>query len=105
MQSKLYYNDLLDFYEKLLTEKQQEICHFYYRDDLSLQEISEILNITRAAVHDTIKRCRDELDSYEEKLHHYQGYTKRMMLYEKMRSSNLEEIQEFIDQCIETEND
>ena len=103
--SKLYYNSLLDFYEKLLTQKQQEICNFYFRDDLSLQEISELVNTSRAAIHDIIKRCRIELDSYEEKLGMYASYTKRCKLYEKIRKVGSAEVVKLIDQCLDTEID
>ncbi|MCI5774167.1 MAG: DNA-binding protein, partial [Erysipelotrichaceae bacterium] len=61
-------NELLDQYESLLTAKQQQICQLYYREDLSLMEISELMNITRAAVHDTIKRCEKIMGEYEKNL-------------------------------------
>ena len=56
MDKKLTVSLLLDFYGQVLSEKQFQIMDYYYNDDLSLREISEILGITRQGVHDTIKR-------------------------------------------------
>ena len=103
--NKMEANSLLDFYEKLLTEKQQRICEDYFRDDLSLQEIAEENGISRAAVHDTVKRCEKELQEYEDKLHLYASYQKRMKLYEEIRARGDEETSHLLDLCIDTEND
>lgn len=104
MNDKLYLNGLLDFYGKLLTEKQKEICTYYYREDYSLQEIADIENTSRSAVYDVIRRCRRDLLGYEEKLHLHASYTKRMKLYESIRRI-APEAGELLDACIETEND
>ena len=56
MDDRIRMNLCLDFYEELLTGKQQRICDYYFRNDLSLQEIAEMENVSRAAVHDMIKR-------------------------------------------------
>ncbi len=65
---KAYYNELFDYYQPLLTEKQQEIFIDYYANDFSLGEIAESNNISRNAVFDTIKKVEKLLDYYEEKL-------------------------------------
>ena len=62
-------NNLLDLYKDLLTDKQQEIMDMYYLYDLSLSEIAEDANTTRAAVYDLIKRTNKILENYESKLH------------------------------------
>jgi predicted DNA-binding protein YlxM (UPF0122 family) len=59
---------LYDFYGELLTKKQRGIYELYHQDDLSLAEISEQMGISRQGVHDTLKRCENQLHKFEEKL-------------------------------------
>lgn len=62
-------NLLLDMYESLLTEKQRWIMQLHYREDLSLAEISQEVNISRAGVLDHIQRASKTLYEYEDHLH------------------------------------
>ncbi len=57
-----------DFYGQLLTDRQKDFMELYYGQDLSLGEIAEEFNVTRQAVHDTLKRAEQLLSEYEEKL-------------------------------------
>ena len=59
---------LLDFYGKLLTERQREIMVLYYEDNLSLTEIAEELGISKQGVSDSIKRSEKILYETENKL-------------------------------------
>lgn len=61
-------NLLFDFYEQLLTEKQQTFLKYYFHDDFSLGEIAGEFEISRQAVYEHIKRAEQVLESYEEKL-------------------------------------
>ena len=61
-------NHLLDIYGRLLTKQQFEIMSDYYYCDLSLSEISELRNISRAAVSDAIKTATKKLDKFEKSL-------------------------------------
>lgn len=59
---------LFDFYSMLLTEKQRDIFDMYYNLDYSLQEIANTLSISRQTVFNTIKSCKANLYSFEDKL-------------------------------------
>jgi len=59
---------LLDFYGEMLKDQQREFLVYYYDDDLSLAEISEIAGITRQGVRDSIKRAEFQLYEMEQKL-------------------------------------
>lgn len=61
-------NLLFDFYEKLLTEKQQTFMRYYFLDDFSLGEIASEFSISRQAVYEHIKRAEEMLETYEDKL-------------------------------------
>ena len=52
----------------LLTERKREILDYYYNDDYSLSEISELTGISRQGVRDSIKKSEDEIYGYESKL-------------------------------------
>ena len=68
MPKNLEYSILLDYYGNLLTEKQRETLEYYYNDDLSLSEISEIVSTSRQGVMDIIKRSEQQLNTFEDKL-------------------------------------
>ncbi len=55
-------------YASLLTKKQREIISMYYEEDYSLGEISQMLNISRQSVYDSLKRSEKALKDYEKKL-------------------------------------
>jgi uncharacterized protein len=61
-------NLLFDFYELLLTEKQQTFLKYYFHDDFSLGEIAAEFEISRQAVYEHIKRAEQMLEVYEQKL-------------------------------------
>lgn len=59
---------LYDFYGILLTAKKRQVMELYHEDDMSLSEIAEEMDITRAAVYDSLKSAERQLENYEEKL-------------------------------------
>ncbi|CAH1197881.1 hypothetical protein PAECIP111893_01041 [Paenibacillus plantiphilus] len=61
-------NMLFDFYEPLLTEKQQTFLKYYFHDDYTLSEIAGEFDISRQAVYEHIKRAESALEDYESKL-------------------------------------
>ena len=56
MDKTIHINVLLDLYDQLLSEKQKQVMDLYYREDYSLNEISDIVNTSKQAVSENIKR-------------------------------------------------
>ncbi|MGV8146324.1 MAG: putative DNA-binding protein [Alkaliphilus sp.] len=86
LEKKVEFSLMLDFYGKLLTDKQLEIMDLYYNQDLSLTEIAENLKITRQAVHDTIKKTEKSLVEYEKKLNLCEKFGVQIRLLKKIQS-------------------
>ena len=59
---------LLDTYGILLSERKREILEYYYCEDYSLSEISELTGISRQGVRDSIKKSEEEIYELEAKL-------------------------------------
>lgn len=99
---------LLDFYGQLLTPRQYEILDLHYNNDFSLGEIAEQLEISRQGVHDGVKKGKEALKRYEEKLGLVKRFTKhdetlRNILTELIKLQNYNapnKNRELIDNCI-----
>ncbi|MFS1513229.1 putative DNA-binding protein [Chengkuizengella sp. SCS-71B] len=83
-------NLLFDFYQNLLTEKQQTYLKFYFQDDYSLGEIAEQFQISRQAIYEHIKRAEQVLEQYESKLHLVSNYIKRNDLINQLNDHILD---------------
>ena len=78
---------LLDFYGEVLSERKRTVLDYYYNDDLSLAEISELTGITRQGARDGIKKAEGILLDLEEKLGMYASYRKNGRAAENILSS------------------
>ena len=76
---------LLDFYGPFLSEKQRNLLHHYYNEDLSLSEIAENESITRQGVRDLIKRGELQLKKYEEEC----GWCQNVLALQQAIESNI----------------
>ena len=72
MENLVYYNELFSIYSDLLTDKEKEAFKDYYYEDLSLSEIAENKDISRAAVSKMVKNVIEKLDYYESIIHKYE---------------------------------
>ena len=65
LEKRLYYIELLHVYGDLLSSAQKDILYDYLDVDLSISEIAENREISRAAVEDAIKKGMAKLDALE----------------------------------------
>lgn len=77
---------LFDIYGGLLTDKKKRVMEMYHEDDMSLSEIAEELEVSRAAVHDSLRSAERLLRSYEEKLGILDDYLRKEKLADELRT-------------------
>ena len=102
------YNSLLSIYGDLLSNRQKDILEQYYNFNLSISEIAESNDISRAAVEDAIQKGIKKLDEYESVLGIYKSKNEVRNLVEQAEKSQdanelrkyLEEIKKVIDNGI-----
>ncbi len=97
------FNNLLAWYGKLLTDNQRNIMQNYYQDDLSLSEIAANNKVSRAAIHDTIKRSEELLLHYEEMLHVFKKFEAREQEYQNLKDLDLEVVNKIVKKLEEIE--
>ena len=71
MEDFVYYGELYDLYQGLLTEKQKKYFENYYFDNLSLGEMSDAYDVSRNAIFKQIHITVAKLEEYEDALHLY----------------------------------
>ena len=91
MQKDLNFTELYGEYKLLLTDNQTEIFELYYLCDLSLSEISQMKNISRQGVSDSLSKTRELLIAYEGKLQLLSKKRKMLEVANALNSSNVKE--------------
>lgn len=81
MEELVYYSQLYDIYSFLLTDKQKEIFHLYFEENLSLSEIAEYKKVSKSYVGKIISKAKEKLDYYESNL----GHLALLQKYEKLK--------------------
>ena len=81
----------------MLTEKEQVTFRDYYQEDLSLSEIANENNVSRAAVQKTIKTVLDKLKYYEDMLH---VYDKNVRLGKLLNENSIDVIKKEIEKIL-----
>ena len=77
---------LFDIYGGLLTDKKKRVMEMYHDDDMSLSEIADELEVSRAAVHDSLRSAERLLRSYEDKLGILDDYLRKEKLADELRT-------------------
>lgn len=92
LEKKEQLNELFDVYQTLLTDKQIEYFKYYYQEDYSLQEIAELLDVSRNAIFDQLKKVEQHLFSYEEKLKLLEKKQKRLEIMDQLQNKECKEL-------------
>ena len=98
MKDFVYYNDLFSIYSPLLTENEKSSFKEHYYEDLSLSEIAEEKNISRAAVHKTVNNVIDKLNYYESILHIHEN---KFLLKDCLELNDINQIKETINNILD----
>ena len=100
MEKFLYYNELYLIYKYLINDKTSEIFDLYYGENLSMQEIADIKEISKSRVGIIIKNDEKKLDTLENALRIYEKNNKLNNLLE---INDINKIKEEIEKLIKGE--
>lgn len=95
LEKRIYYIELLHLYGELLSDTQKTILEDYLECDLSLSEIADNRNVSRAAIEDAIKKGMKKLDTYESTL--------ELLRKKEQIKENIRVLKEKIGNCAELE--
>ena len=97
MEDFVYYGELYDLYQWLLTEKQKKYFEDYYFDNLSLGEMSDAYDVSRNAIFRQIHITVAKLEEYEDALRLYQ---KKKKLEEALDFSSIDDVKKRIEDVL-----
>ena len=69
IEKTIRYTKLFNLYGNLLSDAQKSVLNDYFFADLSISEISENREISRAAVEDALSKGTKKLDNFESEVH------------------------------------
>ena len=98
MEDFVYYGELFNIYVSLLNESNKKYYKLYYEENLSMQEIADLENVSKSYVGNIIKKTSTILDDYENKLHIYKV---RSSLDKALLESDINKVKSIIESILE----
>ena len=94
-------NSLLLSYGDLLSQSQKDVLSCYYSFNLSISEIAEERNVSRAAIEDALKKGEKKLEEYEAVLKNNEKREQILKITAKLKenseiSKDIEEIERIL---------
>ena len=97
MEDFVYFNNLYDLYNCLLTSKQKMYFEDYYFNNLSLSEMAESYKVSRNAIFKQLHIVTDKLKEYENKMGLFKKKNQLLKIIEKIKDKKKKkEIEELI---------
>lgn len=100
MEKFIYYNELFDIYNSFINENNSNIFKLYYEENLSMQEISDLVGLTKSRVGNIIKTIEKKLDDLENKLNLYK---KKLILEELLDIEDISIIKDKVKEVLDYE--
>lgn len=97
MEDFIYHGELFNIYKALLNESNCKYYSLYYEENLSLQEIADLENVSKSYVGNIIKKTTEKLIEYETNLQIYMG---KKRLREILELNDLEKIKKEINKIV-----
>lgn len=72
MKEFVYYGELFNIYGDLLNDSNKKYYSLYYEENLTLQEIADLDNVSKSYVGNIISKTTKKLDEYENILKLYE---------------------------------
>ena len=96
MENQIFLSKLFDYYSDLLSDRQRQYFKDYYFDNFTLGEMSENYQISRNAIHKTLKEATERLLYYEDKLKLLAKYEQIKIIIDKLDDDIKNKILELI---------
>ena len=97
MKEFLYNGELFDIYGALLNESNKKFYKLYYEENLTLQEIADLENVSKSYVGNIIKKTSEKLKEYESVLHVYEN---KELLSDALLVNDLDKIKQMIKKAL-----
>ena len=97
MKEFVYYGELFNIYKGLLNDANKKYYSLYYEENLTLQEIADLENVSKSYVGNIINKTSKWLDNFENILGLYQKYS---LLESALEEKSLENIKKVIKEIL-----
>lgn len=96
MKEREYLLSLYEIYNKLLTDKEKEYFENYYYEDLSLQELADNYEVSKAYVGKYLNQIEKKIYNYEETLNLFEKNNKIKSIIKDLDKDIKEKIEELL---------